>query len=312
MYDVIIIGGGPAGVTVGIYIKRAGFNVLILTNENSSLQKTEKIENYYGFENPISGKDLYENGIKQAERLGINIIKKEAISIKYSETYDTEETPQSSNDSQNTPNFEIVTANQGKDEKYEARYVIFATGINRISEKIKGIERFEGKGVSYCAVCDAAFYRNKDVAVLGNGNYAIGEIEELLPIAKNVTMLTNGKEPIENRDTIDIDERIIREVRGENKIEEVAFEDGTMRKIDGLFVAQGTASSLDFAKKIGAKIENNNIVVDENMQTTVKNIYACGDCTGGILQISKAIYDGTKAGLAIIKELRKEYMILVK
>lgn len=309
MYDVIIIGGGPAGVTAGIYIKRAGFNVLILTNENSSLQKTDKIENYYGFENPISGKDLYENGIKQAERLGINIIKKEAISIKYSETYDTEETPRNSNDSQNTPNFEIITANQGKDEKYEARYVILATGVNRISAKIKGIERFEGKGVSYCAVCDAAFYRNKEVAVLGNGNYAIGEIEELLPIAKKVTMLTNGKEPIENRDTINIDERIIREVRGENKIEEVAFEDGTIRKIDGLFVAQGTASSLDFAKKIGAKIENNNIVVDENMQTTVKNIYACGDCTGGILQISKAIYDGTKAGLAIIKELRKERSI---
>ena len=272
MYEVIIIGGGPAGVTAGIYIKRAGFNVLILTNENSSLQKTDKIENYYGFENPISGKDLYKNGIKQAERLGINIIKKEAISIKYSETYDTEETPQNSNDSQNASNFEIITANQGKDEKYEARYVILATGVNRISAKIKGIERFEGKGVSYCAVCDAAFYRNKDVAVLGNGNYAIGEIEELLPIAKNVTMLTN-------------------------------------RKIDGLFVAQGTASSLDFAKKIGAKIENNNIVVDENMQTTVKNIYACGDCTGGILQISKAIYDGTKAGLAIIKELRKERSI---
>ena len=309
MYDVIIIGGGPAGVTAGIYIKRAGFNVLILTNENSSIQKTDKIENYYGFKNPISGKDLYKNGIKQAERLGINIIKKEAISIKYSETYDTEETPQNSNDSQNASNFEIITANQGKDEKYEARYVILATGVNRINAKIKGIERFEGKGVSYCAVCDAAFYRNKDVAVLGNGNYAIGEIEELLPIAKNVTMLTNGKEPIENRDTIDIDERIIKEVRGENKIEEVAFEDGTIQKIEGLFVAQGTASSLDFAKKIGAKIENNNILVDENMQTTVKNIYACGDCTGGILQISKAIYDGTKAGLAIIKELRKERSI---
>lgn len=292
MYDVIIIGGGPAGVTAGIYIKRAGFKVLIITNGNSSIQKTNKIENYYGFENPISGKELYQNGINQAKNLGIEILEKEATGIKYSET--------------DYSLYEVVTANQGKDEKYEAKFIIFATGVNRIRPKINGITEFEGKGVSYCAVCDAPFYRDKDVAVLGHGDYANYEIEELLPIAKRVTMLTNGNKPIEYRASIDTEERVIKEVRGNSKLETIEFVDGTTKNVDGLFIAQGTASSVDFAKKIGAKVENNNIVVDNNMQTTVNNIYACGDCTGGILQISKATYDGTKAGLAIIQKLRKE------
>ena len=290
MFDVIVIGGGPAGITAGIYIKRAGFNVLLFNNGKSAIKKTDKIENYYGFENPIDGNTLYENGIKQAKNLGIEIVEKEVIGLKYSET--------------DYNKYEVVIANQGKDEKYEVPVVVLATGANRFTPNIQGIKEFEGKGVSYCAVCDGAFYRDKDIAVLGSGEYAVGEIQELLPIANNVTMLTNGDKPIENRNGINIDERKIKQVRGNEKVELVEFEDGTTQSIDGLFIAQGTASSIDFARKIGAKIENNVIVVNENMETTVKGIFACGDCTGGILQISKAVCDGTKAGLAIIKQLR--------
>ena len=186
MYDVIIIGGGPAGITAGIYIKRAGFKVLIISKGEGALTRTEKIENYYGFEIPISGKELIEKGEKQAKNLGIELIKKEVIGVKYTES-----------------GFEVMVANQSKDDRYVAKTVVIATRVNRNKPNMKGLQEFEGKGVSYCAVCDAPFYRNKDVAVLGNGEYAIGEIEELLPIAKSVTMLTNGKEPIENR-SIDV------------------------------------------------------------------------------------------------------------
>ena len=91
-----------------------------------------------------------------------------------------------------------------------------------------------------------------------------------------------------------------------NKIEKIEFEDDSSQKIDGVFIAQGTAGCLEFAKKLGAKTENNNIVVNDEMQTSIENIYACGDCTGGILQISKAVYEGTKAGLAIINKLRRK------
>lgn len=288
MYDVIIIGGGPAGVTASIYIKRAGFSVLLFNNKKSSLHKTDKIENYYGFESPISGEELEKRGITQSRNLGVEILDKEVIGIKYLKT----------------DGYEVITANQGNDEKYEAKFIIIATGANRNKPNIKGLEDYEGKGISYCAICDGALYRGKNVAVLGSGEYAIGEIQELLPIVKNVMMLTNGEKAIETRAPIETNENKIREIRGTAKLEEVCFDDGNVKKLDGLFVAQGTASSIDFAKKIGAKIENNAIWTDENMKTTVPNIYACGDCTGGILQISKATYEGMKAGLEIIRQLR--------
>lgn len=291
MYDTIIIGSGPAGITASIYIKRAGFNVLVISKEESVLKKAEKIENYYGFAEPISGKMLEESGIEQAKRLGVEILKREVISIKYA-----------------GDNYEVITANQSKDEKYIAKTLVLATGANRNIPSIKGIKEYEGRGVSYCAICDSAFFSNKDVAVLGNGEYAIGEIEELLPVAKTVTMLTDGKEYVENRsinEKLKVNNKKVREFRGTDKIEEVEFEDNTKEKINGLFIAQGTASSLDFAKKIGARVENNNVIVNDQMETTAPNVYACGDCTGGVLQISKAVYEGTKAGLAIINKLRK-------
>ncbi len=294
MYDVIIIGSGPAGLTAGIYIKRAGYNVLIVSKNEGALTKTNKIENYYGFENAISGKELMENGLKQAKRLEINIIEKEVVGIKYT---DGDE-------------YEVIVANQTKEEKYIAKIVVIATGAGRNKPNIKGVQEFEGKGISYCAVCDAPFYKNKKVAVLGEGQYALEETEELLSLASSVTMLTDGKQAIENRsvynEKLEINDKKIREFRGFENIEEIEFEDGTTEKISGIFIAQGIADSLDFAKKLGAQIKDNCIVVDKNMETTIPNIYACGDCTGGILQISKATYDGTKAGLAIINRLRNK------
>lgn len=293
MYDAIIIGGGPAGITASLYIKRANFNTLVISNGESALNKANQIENYYGFDNPISGKELVENGEKQAKALGVNILKKEVIGIKYADNN----------------NYEVITANQPQNEKYIAKTIVIATGANRNRPNIKGIKEYEGKGISYCAICDAAFYRNKDVAVLGNGEYAIGEIEELLPVAKSVTMLTDGKEYVENRsnnEKLKINNKKIREFRGDNKIEEITFEDNSTEKVNGIFIAQGTASSLDFAKKLGARIEENHIIVNNDMETTLPNVYAAGDCTGGILQISKAVYEGTKAGLSIINKLRRK------
>lgn len=289
MFDTIIIGSGPAGISASLYIARAGFNVLIISKKESTLDKAEIIENYYGFENPISGEELKKIGINQAKRLGVNILEKEVVGIKYSENNC----------------YEIEVANQGVDEKYIAKTVILATGVNRNKAKIEGLEEFEGKGISYCAVCDAFFYRGKNVAVLGNGDYAIKEIQELLPIVQKVTMVTDGKEPIEYRnEAVEINTKKIKRFNGNNKLDEIQFEDNTNQEVDGVFIAQGVASSVDFAKKIGAQVKNNYIVVDENMKTTVPNIYACGDCTGGVLQISKAVYEGTKAGLEIIKILK--------
>lgn len=287
IYDAIIIGKGPAGISAALYIKRANFNVLVIGKDGGALEKTKEIDNYYGFSNTISGKELLINGINQAKRLGVPIETDEVIGIEYSGLY------------------HVKTRNN----KFDAKTVILATGASRKTPKIKEIKELEGKGVSYCAVCDAFFYRNRDVSVLGSGDYALEEAKTLLPVAKSVSILTNGEELVQNRsinyDDFSVKEKEIEEISGNDRISEVKFKDGSNIKTEGLFIAVGVASSTDLARKLGAVIKDNNIVVDKNMATNVPGLFACGDCTGGLLQISKAVYEGATAGLECIKNLRK-------
>ena len=289
MYDVIIIGAGPAGISASLYTVRRNLKTLIIYKEKSALEKTNKIENYYGFENGINGEELYNIGIKQAQNIGANVIEDEVtnIQIEYLKK-----------DGNREQIFKIKTLN----EQFESKSVILATGNKKSKPNIKNIEEYEGKGISYCAICDGFFYRNKDVAVIGNGDYAISEAMDLQNIAKSITILTNGRQAPEYRaENININTKEIEEINGENKVEEIDFKDNTKMKIDGIFIAQGVAGSTDFAKKLGAKIDNDKIVVDENMETSIKGLFACGDCTGGLYQVSKAVYEGTKAGLAVLK-----------
>ena len=285
MYDVIIIGAGPAGVSAGLYVKRANLNVLMLYKGESALEKAKHIENYYGFENGISGKDLYLTGIKQAKNLGIDIKNEETINIRIDEN----------------KKYTVITEN----ETYKTKAIILATGNKKNTVKIEEIKDFEGKGISYCAICDGFFYRNKEVVVIGNGKYAVSEANELINIAKNVTILTDGKESPEINN-IKNDTRKIRRIVGENKVEEIEFEDNQKLKVDGIFIALGTADGNDFAKKLGIITKNNQIIVNENMETNISGIYACGDCTGNLLQVSKSVYEGTKAGLQAINYVREK------
>lgn len=283
LYDVIIIGSGPAGISASLYTKRAGLETLIVSKEIGTLDKVEKIENYYGTPN-ISGKEIQKIGEKQAKNLNIEIKSEEVMQIDYGR------------------NFIVKTLNY----EYEAKTIIIATGSNRKVANIKGIKEFEEKGISYCTTCDGFFYKDKDVAVLGNKEYALHEAQNLLPIAKSVTMLTNGEQPVEKRtEGIEIEKNKIREFRGTNSIEEIEFEDNTTKKIDGVFIALGTASSSDLARKLGVILDDkNNIKVDSKMETNIKGVYACGDCTGGILQISKAVYEGMVAGMSAIQFIK--------
>lgn len=290
MYDVIIVGAGPAGISASLYTIRANLKTMVIYKEKSALEKATKVENYYGFANGIKGEELYKIGIEQASNLGVEILEEEVTNIQI----DFKETKQK----EKKQIFKVQTLNN----EFQAKSVILATGNKKNKPNIEKIEEYEGKGVSYCAICDGFFYRNKDVAVIGNGDYAISETMELQNIVKSIKILTNGQDIPEYRgENIDIIEKEVKEICGNNKIEEVKFKDNSKLKIDGLFVAQGVAGSTEFAKKMGAKIDNNKISVDENMETTIKGLYACGDCTGGLYQISKAVYEGTKAGLQVIK-----------
>lgn len=285
MYDVIIVGAGPAGISTSLYTIRRNLKTLIIYKEKSALEKSTKIENYYGFENGINGEELYKIGIRQAQNIGAEVIKDEVTNIKIDYLNEKEYT------------FKVETLNN----EFKAKSVILATGNKKNKPNIKNMDKYEGKGISYCAICDGFFYRNKNVAVIGNGDYAIAEAKDLQNIAKSITILTNGRQAPEYRaENININTKEIDQIEGENKVEEIDFVDNTKMKIDGIFIAQGVAGSTEFAKKIGAKINNDKIVVDENMETSIKGLFACGDCTGGLYQVSKAVYDGTKAGLAVL------------
>lgn len=285
MFDVIIIGGGPAGISASLYTKRGNKKTLVINSESSILQEVHKIENYYGFENGISGKELYDIGIKQAKNLGIEVKQEEVLSVKINEK-----------------GFEVIT----NKDTYESETVIIAVGNKKNKVKIKGIKDLEGKGVSYCAICDGFFYRDKEVAVIGSGNYAISETNDLINIAKKVTILTNGEKAPEFRaDNVEINSKPIEEIEGKEKVEKVVFNDRSSINADGIFVAQGTAGGFELAKKLGLLIKDNHIIVNENMETNIKGVYACGDCTGGLMQVSKSVYQGTVAGLEVIKFLNK-------
>lgn len=284
MYDVIIIGAGPAGISAGIYAKRANLNVLILYHGISNLEKATMIENYYGFENGISGEDLYNAGINQAKNLGIEVKNEEVLNIE-----------------KINEKFEITTT----ENKYEGSTCVLATGNKKLKPNIKGVEEFDGKGISYCAICDGFFYRKKNVVVIGNGKYAVSEAEDLKNIVNSITILTNGLELL-TETTFEVNNKKIKEIKGDTRVRQIEFEDGTNLEIDGIFVALGEAGGSDFAKKLGVLTQNDNIIVDKNMKTNIDGLYSCGNSTGGLLQVAKAVHEGAEAGLAIVSYLKNK------
>ncbi len=282
MYDIIVIGAGPAGISSALYSKRAGMNVLVFYYGESEIEKANKIDNYYGFKDGITGKELYKNGIEQAEKLGIKVLEKEILGIEIEEN--------------------LCFKVKLQEECFEAKAVIIATGNKKLRPNIKGIEEFEGKGISYCAICDGFFYRNKNVAVIGNGNYALNEADDLKNIVNSVKILTNGKDLETNK--FEVDTRKIKEIHGEQRVTDIEFTDGEKLEVDGIFIAEGIAGGASFARKIGIITDRDNIVVNQNMQTNIDGIFACGNLTGGLLQVSKAVYEGAKAGLEATKYVK--------
>ena len=280
MADVLIIGSGPAGISAALYTVRAGLNTLVIGQGNSALRKAENIQNYYGFAQPISGKQLMSSGISQAQQLGATMVNDEVVGMGYDGDY-------------------VVKTKEGE---YRAGVVILATGSPRRKPAIARLEEFEGKGVAYCAACDAFFYRGKDVAVLGCCEYARNEALELLPVAGSVTLLTNGDQPIKD---LPADLRVstskVATLLGDDRLSGVTFADGSSIDVHGLFVAVGVAGSSDLARKLGAEVNGTQIVIDANMATNLPGLFAAGDCTGGMLQIAKAVYEGSKAGTEAVK-----------
>jgi len=284
--DAFIIGSGPAGCSAALYLCRAGLRVAVAGKDGGALERAERIENYYGLTQPLRGGDLIEIGKKQCAALGAGMLDDEVISLDWRE------------DGGYALQLASGTA-------YDAHAVLLATGMAKRAPNIEGIKAFEGKGVSYCAVCDAFLYRGREVAVLGGGAYARHELEELLPLAGHVTLLTHGAEPeFDPPGEVEVRTSKILRLRGGDTLAGAELATGQTEAFQGLFVALGSASAGDLARKLGLQLERGAIPVDGRQETQLPGLFAAGDCTGAFAQVAFAVAEGARAGMGMIQYLR--------
>ncbi len=281
MYDTIIIGNGPAGISAALYLKRFNYNPLVIGKDLGSLGYTSYIDNYYGFDH-IKGTDLILKGIEQAKNLGIDVITDEVTSIEY------------------LPNGFSVKC---KNTTYEGLTVLLATGKARNKLNLKNLSNLEGKGVSYCAICDGFFYRNKKLGIVGSGEFMKNELDVLKKFSQDITIFTNGEET-DIKDFNVVTDKLV-SLQGEDFLTAIQTEKGEY-PLDGLFIAYGTANAISFSKHLGLVLDSQNSIVVKNFQTNIPGIFAAGDVIGGLLQVSKAVGDGAEASIEIRKYLQNK------
>jgi thioredoxin reductase (NADPH) len=290
--ELIIIGQGPAGLSAAIYSARAGLSTLVLGSD-PKVAGDYAIDNYFGFPETITGKELIDRGVAQAKKFGVAIENERVLGIHASD-----------NDA-----FIVRTDHR----EITACAVILATGVERRRPAIRNLDEYEGRGVSYCVSCDGYFFKNKKIMVIGEGNYAANQAIELLEYSPAVSICTMGKPVTMNQEFMKnisaagipfIDSPVVI-LKGEGRVTHIVLESGEEREADGLFIAMGDASSNDFARSLGIFTAGNFIEVDGSQKTNMPGIFAAGDCVGGFLQISVAVGEGAKAARSAIEHVKK-------
>ncbi len=301
IHDVIIIGGGPAGLAAAIYAGRAKLDGFVLEKMSPGGQVliTDHVENYPGFADGISGFELVEKFAAHAKKFGMNIENGEVASL------------------------ELVGGNVNiilTDERtITTRSVIIATGATHRKLGVKGEDKFLGRGVSYCATCDGPFFRDQVVAVVGGGDSAVQEAIFLTKFAKKVYLIHRRDElraikvladrAMENDKIEFIWDSVVEEIEGQDQVEAVRLlnlktGDTQRLKVDGVFVFIGIVPVTDFVKDLVETDERGFIKTDEWMRTSVKGIYAAGDCRQKpLLQIVTAVAEGATAAYAVEHDL---------
>lgn len=291
MYDIIVIGGGPAGLTAALYARRANKTVLVIEKESFGGQITHspKVENIPGFLE-LSGNEFAEKLLSQAMEQGAEIEVAEVTDIINGET-------------------KTVVTDSGS---FEGKAVIVATGAKH---RLLGLDRetdFIGNGISFCAVCDGAFYEGKEVLVIGGGNSALQEALMLSELCKKVTVVQNldtltGEKKLQElvykRENIEvICGYVVKELKGEDELSSVIIEGKNQTKeltLDGMFVAIGLIPQNDFAKNVIELNSYGYAVANESCLTGIDGIYVAGDCRQKkIRQVVTAAADGATAALA--------------
>ena len=294
MTDVLIIGSGPAGMTAAIYAKRANLNVLIVEKEyegTGQMAESSRIDNYPGFYG-INGYELGEKIREHAESLEVEFLEDEATVFESNE------------------NGFLVTLESGT--KLETKTVIYTAGASHRKLNVSGSEAFENKGISYCAACDGAFYKDKEAAVIGGGNSALDDALLLSDICKKVYLIHRRNEFRGNRSTLARLEKkenveIIRnakvqEITGNGKAEILLLDTGTALNIKGVFVAIGMIPQTEAVKNLVALDESGYIKAGEDGVTSVSGFFVAGDVrTKKLRQIITAAADGANAANSAIQ-----------
>ena len=299
VYDVLVIGGGPAGVTSAIYAKRAGRDVAIIEKfiVGGQLSLIGQIENYPGFAS-IQGDELAKAFKNHAKSLDIPFI--------YDDITDYE------------LNDKIKTV-IGKKQSYRAKSIILALGSHSKELNIEGEKELIGRGVSYCALCDGNFFKNKDVAVVGSGDSAVSDALYLSNICNKVYVLTKDQLKLNNYNEESLNERgnvtllkgaISKRIEGQNNVQSLEFEkDGKEQNIsvNAVFVAIGRKPDTDNLKGKLDLNERGFIITNDKMQTSIDGVFACGDVRNNIIkQIATAVGDGAIAGNEANKYVTKK------
>ncbi len=300
MYDVIIIGAGPGGLSAGLYTGRMGLNTLIIEKltPGGQITQSSEIENYPGVCEVKSGLELMQCWPEQTMRFGAKIISEEVISIHQN----------------GTSEFNIKTSVN----EYQSKAVILATGATPKRAGFKGEKEYIGKGVSYCAVCDGYFYKNMDVAVVGGGDSALEEALYLSNIAKKVYLIHRRDEfraspltvnKVKEKENIEIlYNTTVEEVNGtpflQNAVINIKNEKKDL-KIDGIFIFVGMNVNSSLVKDLCKLNEYGEVVVDLNMQTSLPGLFAIGDVRqNSVKQVIASAGDGSVAALNVVKYVK--------
>lgn len=292
MYDTIIIGAGPAGMTAALYAARSNLKVALIEGglPGGQMNNTSDIENYPGYAN-ISGPELAEKMFEPLENLGVEHL--------YGFVKDIE-------------NHDDVKKVITDDEEFETRTVIVATGSKHRLLGVPGEEELNSRGVSYCAVCDGAFFRDQDLLVVGGGDSAVEEAIFLTQFAKSVTIVHRRDElraqkvlqdrAFANEKINFIWDSVVKEIKGENRVESVVIENVKTNQVTehafgGVFIYVGLDPVSDFTKDLQIQDESGWIVTDDHMKTRVAGVFAVGDVRQKDLrQVTTAVGDGAIAG----------------
>ncbi len=294
MYDTIIIGCGPAGMTAALYLLRANKKVLILEKETigGQISSSPLVENYPGVSS-ISGAELSNNMYEQIVNLGVEIELEEVIKIEPGKVK------------------KVITT----DNTYEAKSIIIATGNKYRLLGLHNEENLIGSGIHFCVSCDGAFYKDKTVAVIGGGNSAIINATYLSDICKKVYVIQRSDkltaedaliERLEQKSNVEIIlSRQVKKINGTDSLESIVLDNAEEIKLDGMFIAIGQVPQNDFVKNI-INLDERNYIDSDDAKTNVDGIFVAGDCRRKkYRQLTTACNDGTNAALDVIDYLEK-------